>query len=62
MLLAVACTALGCDECERACDEDYQECIAESSREDCGDERTVCENTCRAEDAQTWDVENTSSY
>jgi hypothetical protein len=53
---AVACAAIGCDDCKRGCDEVYQECIETNSREDCGDERDRCEDACRAEDA-IWDGE-----
>lgn len=49
--LVAACAALGCDDCERGCDEVYQDCLENNSREECGDDRERCENACNAEDA-----------
>jgi hypothetical protein len=56
MSFAVVGASIGCDDCQRGCDEVYQECIENKSREECGGERDRCEDSCRAED-QIWDGE-----
>jgi hypothetical protein len=53
---SIACATTACDDCERGCDEVYQECIEKRSGEECGDERARCEDACRAEDSR-WEGE-----